>query len=89
MATTNPAPIIFNAPDMSIQVFHQTFHVNSTILKIHSDFFRTFLDSPDKTAASTSAAPKFKYEWVTEVDKDGTGWVLTAKEKSLVSLHLC
>lgn len=52
----------------------------AVILKLHSAFFRKFLDSPDKTAAinppcSSPAAglgnfSKFNYEWVTVVDKD-------------------
>ncbi|TVY46256.1 hypothetical protein LOCC1_G004347 [Lachnellula occidentalis] len=81
MAT--PIPIVFTAPglgpDMSIEVFKQIFHVNSMVLKIHSEYFRNYLDSPDKSPAS-SVSGSFKYEWVTQVDEDGTGWSLTAKE---------
>ncbi|TVY89683.1 hypothetical protein LAWI1_G003078 [Lachnellula willkommii] len=80
----SPNPIVFTAPglgpDMSIEVFKQIFHVNSMVLKIHSEYFRNYLDSPDKAPAG-SVAGAFKYEWVTQVDEDGKGWSLTAKEK--------
>ena len=85
MAT--PEPIVFTPPgldsDMSIEVFKQIFHVNSMVLKSHSQFFRNFLDSPDKATAPDSAT--FRYDWVTQIDQDGTGWALTAKEKTSVS----
>jgi len=75
-------PTVFAAPgmisDMSIEVSEQVFLVNSTILKAHSEYFRNYLDSPDKVAA---AGALFKYDWVTQVDEDGSGWSLTAKEK--------
>lgn len=89
MAAGSPSPIVFADADTSLQVFHQAFHVNSTILKVHSEFFRKFLDSPDKKSSeSASTARTFKYEWVTEVDDDGKGWTLTAKEKSSVSFQI-
>ncbi|TVY51273.1 hypothetical protein LCER1_G006000 [Lachnellula cervina] len=79
-----PSPIVFTAPglgpDMSIEVFEQIFHVNSMVLKIHSEYFRNYLDSPDKAPAG-SVSGAFRYEWVTQVDEDGMGWSLTAKEK--------
>ncbi|TVY78171.1 hypothetical protein LSUE1_G004186 [Lachnellula suecica] len=78
----SPAPIVYALPDMSIQVFSQTFHVNSSILKVHSAYFRTFLDSPDKVSQSDPDS-EFKYEWVTHVDSDGKNWSITAKEKAL------
>jgi lipocalin len=61
-------------PDTSITVFDQAFHVYSLFLKIHSTFFRKFLDSPEKKG-NTSTNPAFQYEWVTKVDDDGT-WSL-------------
>jgi hypothetical protein len=74
----NTAPINL-APhvpaDTLLRVFSQEFHVHSTILKIHSDFFATFMDSRDQMAG-TSTNPKFKYEWICEVDKDGKDWSL-------------
>ncbi|TVY21116.1 hypothetical protein LARI1_G001975 [Lachnellula arida] len=80
----SPNPIVFTAPglgpDMSIEVFKQIFHVNSMVLKIHSEYFRNYLDSPDKAPAG-SVSGAFRYEWVTLVDEDGKGWCLTAKEK--------
>jgi hypothetical protein len=53
------SPIVFQSPglkpDVSLKVFDVEFHVNSTLLKLHSAFFRTFLDSADKvTSASTN-----------------------------------
>jgi hypothetical protein len=74
----NMAPIVL-APhvpaDTLLRVFTQEFHVHSTILKIHSDFFATFMDARDK-AAGTSTNLRFKYEWVSEVDLDGKDWSL-------------
>jgi len=53
------SPIIFQSPgfkpDVSMKVFDVEFHVHSTLLKLHSAFFRKFLDSADKvTSASTN-----------------------------------
>jgi hypothetical protein len=69
----------FNAgslnPDMRLKVFTTTeYHVHSAILKIHSGFFRKFLDSPDKFVP---ASAEFTYEWVTKIDDDGS-WHLIA-----------
>ncbi|PVH75277.1 hypothetical protein DL98DRAFT_593274 [Cadophora sp. DSE1049] len=48
----NPVPVVFKVnkldPDTHLQVFQQPFHVHSSALKLHSAFFRTFLDSADK-----------------------------------------
>ncbi|TVY34570.1 hypothetical protein LSUB1_G008005 [Lachnellula subtilissima] len=67
-------PIIFKCPglelDTRLNVFGQEFHVHSAILRLYSAFFRTFLDSPDKTPAPASAF--FRYEYVSVVDDDGT-----------------
>jgi hypothetical protein len=57
-------------PDARLTVFDQAFHAHSTILRIYSAFFRTFLDSPDKSPASASAS--FRYDYVSVVDDDGT-----------------
>jgi hypothetical protein len=69
------APIIFKlpglAPDVRLTVFGREFHVHSTILKQHSAYFRKFLDSSEKTQYSASAGTKFKYEYISAVDKDG------------------
>jgi hypothetical protein len=47
------SPIVFQSPgirpDVSLKVFDVEFHVHSILLKLHSAFFRKFLDSPDKT----------------------------------------
>ncbi|TVY18350.1 hypothetical protein LARI1_G004431 [Lachnellula arida] len=66
-------PIIFKFPglkvDTRLNVFGQEYHVHSNILKLYSAFFRTFLDSPDKTPAPASAL--FRYEYVSVIDDDG------------------
>jgi hypothetical protein len=53
---TPMAPIIFKASDlkhdMQLKVFDQEFHVHSTMLKLHSAYFRKFLDSPEKPRAT-------------------------------------
>jgi hypothetical protein len=73
-------PVIFKAPgfpsDLRLQVFETMFHVHSVILKLHSEFFFKFLDSPEKMIPGVLIAPGFKYEWVTKVDEDGEGWGL-------------
>ncbi|PBP24241.1 hypothetical protein BUE80_DR004880 [Diplocarpon rosae] len=52
------SPIIFSTPglkpDTLLVVLGQEFHVHSLLLKLHSAFFRKFLDSPDKTICSAS-----------------------------------
>ncbi|TVY39552.1 hypothetical protein LOCC1_G004464 [Lachnellula occidentalis] len=84
-AETGPAPIKFLSPglkpDTRLMVFEQEFHVHSTILKLHSNYFRQFLDSPDKTGAPASAL--FQYEYVSVVDEDGT-WALESTEKATI-----
>ena len=73
------APIILSdavGPDTLIRVFNQEFHVHSTVLKIQCEFFKLFMDSPDKVAG-TSTNPRFNYEWATKVDADGD-WSLVS-----------
>jgi len=75
------SPIVFSTPglppDISLKVFDQEFHAHSALLKIHSIFFRKFLDSAEKddrtsaAASSASALTKFRYKWVTSIDVDG------------------
>lgn len=88
MSHTNE-PIVFKSPglkpDTSLKVFDQEFQVHSTILKLHSVFFRTFLDSADKTPAPASAI--FKYNYVSAVDDDGT-WGLEAASKVCSSFFI-
>ncbi|KAH6711270.1 hypothetical protein BKA61DRAFT_577729 [Leptodontidium sp. MPI-SDFR-AT-0119] len=52
-------PVVFTTPgyqtDVRLTVFDQDFHVHSVLLKIHSAFFRKFLDSPDKVPQVTVA----------------------------------
>jgi hypothetical protein len=68
-----PAVVILNTslkPDTRLRVFSTDFHVHSSALKLHSAFFRTFLDSPDKATATSGS---FRYTWFTKVDEDGSG----------------
>lgn len=60
-------------PDARLQVFGVDFHVHSTMLRIHSAFFRKFLDSIDKQPPAPGAL--FKYDYITKIEEDGT-WVL-------------
>ncbi len=66
-------PIVFESPglkpDVHITMCGQEFQVHSVILKLHSAFFRKFLDSPDKEAAPASSP--FKYDYVSVIDTDG------------------
>lgn len=64
-------------PDVRLKVFDVVeFHVHSVLLKMHSAFFRAFLDSPEKIVP---ASTEFKYEWVTKFDNDGS-WHLVAAQ---------
>ncbi|CAG8962363.1 hypothetical protein HYFRA_00014160 [Hymenoscyphus fraxineus] len=77
------APIVFPIlglkPDVHLQVFNQAFHVHSLCLKTHSEFFRKFLDSPEKAGSTSSMNSEFAYNWVTQIDEDGT-WSLVSTE---------
>jgi hypothetical protein len=64
-------------PDTRLQVFSKVFHVHSILLKLHSAYFRTFLDSLDKTLDLNGA---FRYDYVSVVDADGT-WGLEVRSK--------
>ncbi|TGO29395.1 hypothetical protein BPAE_0015g00390 [Botrytis paeoniae] len=72
-----PSPIIFLArglkADTRFTVFRQKFHLHSSGLKHHSNYFRKFLDSADKQPAPASAL--FKYDYRSVVDEDGS-WAL-------------
>ncbi|RDW76122.1 hypothetical protein BP5796_06943 [Coleophoma crateriformis] len=72
-------------PDLRLEVFDSDeFHVHSTIMKLHSAFFRRFLDSPDKTADPSMPVRRgaFKYNWITKVDEDGS-WALVSDTSQL------
>jgi hypothetical protein len=82
IAEKGPAPFIFVSPglkpDTRLKVFKQEFHVHSLILKLHSNFFRKFLDSPDKPEGPASRY--FQYEYVSVIDDDGM-WALEPAAK--------
>ncbi|KAF7919806.1 hypothetical protein BELL_0052g00060 [Botrytis elliptica] len=64
-------------PDTKFVLFGETeIHLHSTVLRLHSAFFRKFLDSPDKKPAEPSA--EFRYEWVSEIEEDGE-WHMVEK----------
>lgn len=72
-----PDPIIFvlpgMKPDVRLDIFGQHIHVHSLILKLHSHYFRKFLDSPEKSGERASA--DFQYEYAAAIDDDGS-WAL-------------
>jgi hypothetical protein len=92
--STPPAmePIVFSMPgylpDTRLNVLGQKFHVHSAYLKMHSAFFRKFLDSPEKKLPATSdtTSTSFRYEWITEVDTDGTWSLVWAGTDTKVSI---
>ncbi|KAF7903041.1 hypothetical protein EAF00_002943 [Botryotinia globosa] len=77
----SPKLKVFSIPDQKSDTRFVLFdereiHLHSTVLKLHSAFFRKFLDSPDKTPAEPSA--EFRYEWVSEIEEDGE-WHIVEK----------
>jgi hypothetical protein len=64
-------------PDTRFRVFDQEFLVYSPTLRLHSEFFRIFLDSLEKTESSRLG--RYCYDWVTLVDDDGT-WSLVCSD---------
>ncbi|PVH82195.1 hypothetical protein DL98DRAFT_653535 [Cadophora sp. DSE1049] len=64
--THHPRPIVFispgSRPDVRFKVFKDEYHQHSAILRYHSNFFRQFLDSPDKRAGPASSS--FCYEYL-------------------------
>lgn len=75
-------PVIFETPGLKpgvrLTVFSAAFHCHSVLLKLHSSYFRQFLDSPDKSDAPASI--RLRYEYVSVMDKDGT-WGLEPADK--------
>jgi hypothetical protein len=78
--TESSKPIIFKSPgtkpDLYFKVFSQEFHVNSVVLKLNSEYFRTFLD-PSGGKLPKSSSPLFTSEWFTKVDGKGS-WELSS-----------
>jgi len=79
--------IVFSSPgltpDVRLTVFGQEFHVHSIILKLHSNFFRKFLDAGDKAATPPSSL--FQYDYVSVSDDDGT-WGLEPTSSKVRSI---
>lgn len=67
--------------DTLLQVFDKDFFVSSVVLKVHSFFFRSFMDSADKNPPQPGA--KYKYHWVSVVEPDG-GWALVDRNNAKV-----
>jgi hypothetical protein len=84
-----PSPVVFISPglkpDVRLVVFKTEYHVHFLILKLHSNYFRKFLDSPDKEAAPASA--QFRYDYTSVIDDAGI-WALepTAQVRHLLSI---
>ncbi|CAG8971595.1 hypothetical protein HYALB_00007988 [Hymenoscyphus albidus] len=80
----SPSPIIFRipgqTPDTLLSVLGQDYHVHSMLLKLHSNYFRRFLDSPDKSGER--ASHDFRYHYITVFDDDECGWSLESVEKA-------
>ncbi|KAF7917924.1 uncharacterized protein EAE98_009952 [Botrytis deweyae] len=75
----SPTVHTFHLPGHKVDVKLSIFdglqlHVHSVILKLHSAFFRRFLDSPGKDGKDENTG-SFKYEWATVYDDDGS-WSL-------------
>ncbi|PVH87081.1 hypothetical protein DL98DRAFT_581811 [Cadophora sp. DSE1049] len=87
---TTPKPIVFNARGLEVVtrliVFDTVFHVSSTILKMHSQYFYKFLDSTDKAAGTGHGG--FKYDWVTKIVDDGKDWQLVCAGPNTGDLNL-
>ncbi|KAA8564724.1 hypothetical protein MFRU_013g02350 [Monilinia fructicola] len=66
-------PIMFKNPghvaDVRITVFGQEYHVHSVILRLYSNYFRRFLDAPNRKAPAIYAP--FAYEYAAIMDDDG------------------
>lgn len=76
-------PIVFNFADHDVDVRFKVFddlefHVHSVVLRMYSAFFRRFLDSPDKDGRDENTG-KFKYEWATKYDADGSWSLVDAR----------
>jgi hypothetical protein len=68
------SPIVFQLPglkpDVSLKVFDDEFYVHPIVLKLHSAFFRKFLDSANKAdSSSTNGAVNF---YASNSASDGT-----------------
>ncbi len=80
-------PIIFQAlglvPDVHIDVFGTMIHVHSTVLKMHSHFFFSYLDAPGSAIAIPGTA--FKYYWTMKVVYEGQDWQLVSNNDKVCS----
>jgi hypothetical protein len=78
--TDSNKPIIFKSPgtkpDLYFKAFSQEFHINSVVLKLNSEYFRTFLD-PSGGKLPKSSSHLFTSEWFTKVDGKGS-WELSS-----------
>lgn len=75
--------IVFRSPGLTpntlLSALGQDYHVHSTILKLHSHYFRRFLDAPDKSRER--ASHQLLYHYVTVIDDDESIWSLESVEK--------
>ncbi|EPE24701.1 hypothetical protein GLAREA_08554 [Glarea lozoyensis ATCC 20868] len=68
-----PEPIVMAYPfknlDTELQVFNQSFHCHSSVLKKHSEYFARSFDPKFKTRKDFPQGEESKYKWITHVDK--------------------
>ncbi|KAE8448673.1 hypothetical protein EG329_009099 [Mollisiaceae sp. DMI_Dod_QoI] len=77
-----PSPVIFLSPglknDVRFKVYGKfEYHLHSVVLKLHSAFFRRFLDSPEKS--DDPASSEFQYEYVSVEDEQG--WLVEPRRE--------
>ena len=96
-STASPAePEIFRARglviDTRLEVCGTVFHVHSTILKLYSHFFATYMDSADKVKSASDVASgtikAFEYEWVSKVLEGGNDWQLVCAGNKVISVPM-
>ncbi|KAJ8065889.1 hypothetical protein OCU04_004990 [Sclerotinia nivalis] len=81
---TFPMPALNSEPDTRITIFnHIEFHLHSSLLKLHSAYFRKFIDSLDNALEPSGA--QWKYDWIAKVEGDGNWYVVKKAQESQVS----
>jgi hypothetical protein len=74
---TTPESVIFDSlpsfpPDTRLIAYRREFHVNSAILKLHSRWFRTFMDRDQgRSDSGTDRNLAFRYEYTVTGGPDG------------------
>jgi hypothetical protein len=80
------SPIIFKArglvPDVRLNAFGTIFHVHSTVLKMYSHYFFSYLDSPGSPTPVQGTT--LKYDWATKVVDEGGDWQLVSNNDKVM-----